>query len=218
MSLPVRPHTALAAPHPCPRAVRLSGWAAWRDGRAGAWLALLALLALLPFLAGMVPIVRFARERIDIALYRTEIHVSGRYVYRNPWPFPVTQGFTVPVPLDTDHPAPTELRAARVSPDPAPLPVRRVLGRIGFEVRFRPFEEVQVAVRYRQFAPTRDGRYLLTTTRPWGRPLEHALYTVRLHDVVLVHSSYALQPRADGVQAFERTRFLPPDDWRLAWR
>src|SRR5574337_818473 len=126
------------------------------------WLGGLALLLLLPFLAGLVPIVRFPRERIDIAVYPREIEVSGLYVYRNPWPFPVTQGFTVPLPVDANHSMPTELTATRVSPDPAALPLRTILGRTGFEVRFRPFEEIQVAVRYRQRVATEDGRYLLT--------------------------------------------------------
>jgi len=52
----------------------------------GPWLAVIALLALLPFLAGLLPIVRFVRERIDIAVYPEEVKVEGLYVYQNPWP------------------------------------------------------------------------------------------------------------------------------------
>ena len=52
----------------------------------GPWLAVIALLALLPFLSGLLPIVRFVRERIDIALYPEEVRVEGFYVYQNPWP------------------------------------------------------------------------------------------------------------------------------------
>jgi hypothetical protein len=182
----------------------------------GPWLATLALLLLLLFLAGLLPIVRFAGERIDIAVYPSEIQVTGLYVYRNPWPVPVTQGFTIPLPVDSDHPVPTELQASRASPA-MPLPVRSILGRPGFELAFRPFEEVHVQVQYRQFAPTRTARYLLTTTQPWRRPLEHALYTVGLHGVVLTHSSYPLGPGKDGRLVFERTSFMPGEDWRLGW-
>jgi hypothetical protein len=189
----------------------------WQGTLVFSWLGGLALLLLLPFLAGFLPIVRFPRERIDIAVHPREIEVSGLYVYRNPWPFPVTQGFTVPLPMDANHPMPTELTATRVSPDAAFLPLRTILGRPGFEVRFRPFEEIQVAVRYRQLAPSRDGRYLLTTTRPWRRPLEHGVYTLALHDVALRYSNYALAPDPHGMLAFERTDFMPEDDWRFRW-
>jgi len=189
----------------------------WRERVRGPWLAALALLLVLPFLAGLLPIVRFVRERIDITLEPDEILVTGRYVYRNPWPFPVTQGLTVPLPVDADHPMPTELTVTRLTPTPVVLPVRTLLGQVIAEVPFGPNEEILVGVRYRQHAPTREGRYLLTTTRPWRRPLEDAMYTLRVEGVGLVGSNYALERIAPGSWAFERTQFMPPADWRFAW-
>lgn len=196
---------------------------AWRragfgERHAGPWLAVLALLTLLPFLAGLVPIVRFERERIDVALYPTEVQVVGWYVYRNPWPVSVSQGLAVPLPVDAGHPMPTELIVARGGPGASPLPVRSFLGRHTFEVRFQPGEELEVMVRYRQFAPRADARYLLTTTQPWRRPLEHGRYTLTLHDTELLTSNYALHRETATLYTFERTRFLPEADWRFAWR
>ncbi len=184
---------------------------------AGPWLAAGALLCLLPFLAGVVPIVRFVGERIDIALEPDEILVAGRYVYRNPWPIPVTQGLTVPLPVDADHPMPTELTVTRLTPDPTALPVRMLLGQVAAEVRFGPKEEIHVAVSYRQRAPTREGRYLLTTTRPWRRPLEAAVYTVRTKGVRLRRSNYDLVRTAPDRWTFERTQFMPTADWQFSW-
>ncbi len=123
----------------------------------GPWLTVVALLLALPFLAGLLPIVRFVRERIDITLEPDEIFVAGCYVYRNPWPFPVTQGLTVPLPVDAEHPASTELTVTRLTPMPVALPVRTLLGRMAFDVRFGAHEEVRVAVRYRQRAPAWEG-------------------------------------------------------------
>jgi hypothetical protein len=183
----------------------------------GPWLAVIALLAVLPFLAGLLPIVRFVRERIDIALYPEEVRVEGLYVYQNPWPFPVIQGFSIPLPVDATHPMPIELVAARLAPDAAPIPIRNILGQDGFDLRFRAHEEVKVLVRYRQLAPTREARYLLLTTRPWRRPLEHAVYTLTPHGVALAGSNYDLRQGAPNVLAFERRDFMPPDDWRFSW-
>jgi hypothetical protein len=195
----------------------------WREGLRGRGylvapvLGLFALLLALPCLAGFVPVVRFVRERIDIAVHPDEVRVVGQYVYRNPWPFPVTQGLSIPLPVDAAHPMPTELAAARIAPDAGPIPLRRILGQTVLEIGFGPREEVQVVVQYRQYAPTRNARYLLTTTRPWRRPLDHAVYTLTPHDVRLLRSSYALRPDAQGVLAFDRTDFMPPEDWEFQW-
>lgn len=183
----------------------------------GPALGLLALLLLLPFLAGILPIVHFVRERIDIAVYPEEVRVEGLYVYRNPWPFPVAQAFSIPLPVDASHPMPTELTAARLVPDAGPIPLRNLLGRESFELPFRAREEVQVIIQYRQYAPTRDARYLLTTTGPWRRPLDHAVYTLTLHDVRLARSNYALRSDTQGILGFERTGFMPQEDWQFQW-
>jgi hypothetical protein len=183
----------------------------------GPALGLLALLSLLPFLAGLLPIVHFVRERIDIAVYPEEVRVEGLYVYRNPWPFPVAQAFSIPLPVDVSHPMPTELTAARLVPDAGPIPLRNLLGRESFELPFRAREEVQVIIQYRQYAPTRDARYLLTTTGPWRRPLDHAVYTLTLHDVGLARSNYALRSDTQGILGFERTGFMPQEDWQFQW-
>jgi hypothetical protein len=183
----------------------------------GPALGLIALLVLLPFLAGLLPIVHFVRERIDIAVYPEEVQVEGLYVYWNPWPFPVAQAFSIPLPVDTSHPMPTELTATRLGPDAGPIPLRNLLGRDGFELSFRAHEEVQIIIQYRQYAPTRDARYLLATTRPWRRPLDHAVYTLTLHDVKLARSNYALWSNPQGVLGFERTDFMPQEDWQFQW-
>ncbi|MCX5732740.1 MAG: hypothetical protein NTW68_00240 [candidate division NC10 bacterium] len=183
----------------------------------GPALGLIALLSLLPFLAGLLPIVHFVRERIDIAVYPEEVQVEGLYVYRNPWPFPVAQAFSIPLPVDPSHPMPTELTAIRLVPDAGPIPLRNLLGWNAFELPFRAHEEVRVVIRYRQYAPTRDARYLLTTTRPWRRPLDHAVYTLTLHDVRLARSNYALRSDTQGILGFERTGFMPREDWQFQW-
>jgi len=192
-------------------------WFRRRSHLFGPMFGLAACLAVLPFVAGLLPIVHFVRERIDIAIYPEEVQVEGLYVYRNPWPVPVTQGLTIPLPVDEIHPEPTELAAWRLPPDVGPIALHTYLGQHNLTLPFRAHEEVQVVVRYRQSAPTRDARYLLLTTQPWGRPLDHALYMVAPHNVLLTKSNYPLHRDPQGVLGFERTDFMPPADWLLAW-
>lgn len=209
--------TALTPRHGCAPVVTCLAWLRGRGYLLGPVLGLAATLVFLPFVAGVLPIVHFVRERIDIAVYPEEVRVEALYVYRNPWPFPVAQGLSIPLPVDATHPMPTELTAIRVVPDAGPVPLHSILGQNRFELRFRAHEEVQVVVQYRQLAPTRDARYLLLTTRPWGRPLDHAMYTVTPHDVALTGSNYPLRSNAQGILGFERTAFMPSDDWLLWW-
>ncbi len=80
-------------------------------------LSMLALSLTLPFLSGIYPIARFARERIELYVRPGSITVIGYYVYKNPYPFPVVQGLSIPVPVDNDHPMPEAISVERLRPD-----------------------------------------------------------------------------------------------------
>ena len=185
-----------------------------------AWRVLSAalLLTAASLLAGLVPVVIFPREEISIELYPDHLRVDGLYVYRNPWPIPVAQGFTLPLPVDASHPAPIEVEAWRLTPEPAAIPLRVWWGEHRFELRFDSGEEIAVRVRYRQQASGGDGRYLLTTTAGWRRPLVAAVYRLLPRGVEVVDSNYPLVAGADGARIFVREQFMPPEDWRFAWR
>ena len=79
-------------------------------------LSLLLIAAVLPFASGVLPTVRFTSERIEVHVYPDEIRVKGQYFYKNPFPFPVQQGFTIPFPIDKDHPEPMEVHVERRTP------------------------------------------------------------------------------------------------------
>jgi hypothetical protein len=59
-----------------------------------------------PFLSGLYPIVRFDEEQIDIHVHPDHVRVEGQYLYKNPSPFPVVQGFSIPLPIDQHKPMP----------------------------------------------------------------------------------------------------------------
>ncbi len=179
------------------------------------FLSLLLAVAVLPFALGMVPIVRFTSERIDVHVYPEEIVMEGSYVYRNPFPFPVAQGFTIPCPVDEDHPEPLEVTVE--GPGGKAIPVRRVRGKTGFEAGFAARDDAEIRVSYRQKAAGGTGTYILTTTRPWGLPLERGVYVLHPHGTIILSSNY--EPDLPGGDpGFERTGFLPEQDWHFTWR
>ena len=168
-------------------------------------------------LGGVVPSVHFTSELIRITVDDQNLHVDGIYRYRNPFPFPVVQGLSCPTPSG-DGLSPVEdvmVQRLPVHPDESPvfLPVRRVGGTPYFEVSVPGRRTVSLRVRYAQRHSGARGRYLLTTTANWRRPLVHGRYELRLVSSHLVRSSYPLADDAHGSYHFHRTEFMPEKDW-----
>lgn len=178
---------------------------------------LLLIAAVLPFASGVLPTARFLSERIDVHVYPEEIRVNGYYIYKNPFPFPVVQGFTIPFPVDQDHPAPGEVRVERLMPVKEAVPIRRAFGNTGFETYFSAYEEAEIAVSYRQKAGGMQATYILKTTQPWGRPLERGVYTLFTHGTAIVSSNYPLD-LSGKAPGFQKTGFMPDKDWQFTWR
>ena len=172
----------------------------------------------LPFLGGILPIVRFTEEQIDIRVYPDHVLMQGVYVYQNPFPFPVVQGLSVPFPVDKDHPTPVQLEARQLVPKPKHLETRYILGRHRFNLVFNAYEEIHIAVEYRQQAPERNARYLLTTTAPWKHPLQKGMYRLFPQDVNIIRSNYTLEAGDHENFIFQRQNFMPQDDWYFSWK
>lgn len=170
-------------------------------------------------LAGIIPAVRFTRERIEVAVHPDSITVDGLYVYTNPLPFPWSQGLRVPFPTDALHPTPATVEVREVDPatgkNSGPLAVLWFGREPHFSIRVPAFGTKHVRVRFTQYSPTRSATYLLTTTRPWGRPLEQGEYVLRPRGVRITASNYPLD--GQGCVCFARRHFMPDQDWTFTW-
>ncbi len=178
---------------------------------------LILIAAAAPFAFGIIPTVNFTSERIDVHVYPDEILVDGYYFYKNPFPFPVIQGFYIPFPVDKDHPEPFDARVERLKPWKEPLRLRNIFGNTGFDAYFSGNEEAEIRVSYRQKAGRPDATYILTTTRPWGRPLENSVYMLYPHGTTIVSSNYPLNIPGNA-PGFHKTGFMPEKDWQFTWR
>ena len=172
----------------------------------------------LPFLAGMLPIVRFTEEQIDIRVYPDHVLMQGIYVYQNPFPLPVVQGLSVPFPVDDEHPTPVQLAVRQLAPKQKNLETRYILGRHRFNLLFNANEEIHIAVEYRQQAPKRNAKYLLSTTKPWKHPLRKGMYRLFPQKVIITRSNYTLESGDHDNFSFQRKHFLPQHDWYFSWK
>jgi len=180
----------------------------------------LFLLVAASLLSGWLPAARFEREQINIQVHPDHIVVDGVYFYRNPYPFPIVQGLSIPLPADDLHPLPAQLEAEELWPRPQAFLLRNLLGQARFDLPLRAREAVCLRVHYYQQAPNSDARYILTTTRPWMRPLQSGEYWLVPQGVTLLRSNYPLRtmPGGRGVAVFQQTQFMPDQDWIFSWR
>lgn len=169
------------------------------------------------FFAGIYPMTRFIQEWIDIYVSQDSVLVKGYYIYKNPWPIPLTQGFIIPLPADNARAIPIQLSAVEVSPRKKLIPVRYILGKHRFDLNFAANEEIHIKIQYYQYTPERNARYLLTTTRPWRTPLIEGVYRLYPERVRITASNYPVFPDNAGALVFQYQNFMPDKDWRFSW-
>lgn len=164
----------------------------------GPWLSCFFGLLVLPFFTGHVPLVRFTEEEIRITVHPASIAVDAFYHYRNPFPFPVRQGYGLPFPEDGDHSPPAGIELLQRAPEERPIPVLYFLGKHRFAMDFPGGGNVVLHLHYEQATHRGRGTYILTSTQPWGRPLEKAAYRLIPEVVRIISSNYALIPDRSG--------------------
>lgn len=177
---------------------------------------LICVIALI-FLIGIYPVVRFTREQIDIIVHEEHVKVNGIYVYMNPFPFPVVQGFSIPFPVDSGHPNPIQISVKDLSRQGKSIPIRFILGKHRFNLAFRAGEEIRIQVQYIQYASEKNASYILTTTKPWKFPLIQGIYRLFPKGVEIISSNYTLKPNGFGALCFLRKNFMPQTDWLFSW-
>ena len=163
--------------------------------------------------------IRFVSEKIIVTVNENDLYVEGFYHYYNPLPFPVTQGLSVPFPHGDGLSSADLISVERISLEgdgaPSLLPVRVIKQTPYFELRAPSRKPVTIRVVYRQGHSKGIGRYLLTTTAPWRRPIQEGRYELWINSGSLITSNYPVEPSGDqeGYYFFEKTNFWPEEDW-----
>jgi hypothetical protein len=179
-------------------------------------------------LSGWFTPIRFEQERIEVDIDPGArlVTVDGRYRYTNRSPAPAVLTLRAPFPVDRDHPPPLAVAVRIGGEDGRPwteIPLRLAHDEARFRLWFWPGESKWVHVEYVQPTRVANARYLLTTTRAWGEPIERAEFELRLpRGVELAASSLPLDRGESGARGpsyrFVQAGFWPDGDWVFAWR
>lgn len=188
-------------------------------------LALSLLVIAIYFFSGYFTPIRFDRERIEVRVERGLIQVTGLYHYSNSSRLPALLTLAVPFPIDAAHPAPESFSLCEATEGGRSLGEIAPKGwrdEVRFRLVFRPGEGKWIRLDYAQPTRVANGRYLLTTTQAWRRPIGRAEYLLHLpRNSELVFSSYPLGPVFTSgpgkTYSFSRTDFYPTEEWDFAW-
>ena len=167
-------------------------------------------------------IVRFDSEVIRVTVDPERITVNGLYRLYNPLPFPVTQWFFYPIP-EGGGLEPADRILIESSPDPRTAgseqltPVRKDDLNY-YRVTVPGGGTLKIRALYSQRHGGSYGRYILTTTGSWGRPLRRAQFELELDSVDLIDSNYELSGSKNGALTFQRSGFMPEEDWVFTFK
>ena len=189
------------------------------------FLALLLLLVAFHLGLNVFSTIRFDREKIEVWAFDGQIKVAGLYHYVNHSFLPSSFSFGVPFPVDPEHSWPSAVRISEVDSNGVflrEIDIRRFHGETVFRLWFWPSRERWIRLDYTQETSVPCARYILLTTRKWGRPLERGQYILHLGQRLQLDSSnYALTAiSADNPDTyfFSLSDFLPSNDWEFRWR
>lgn len=181
-------------------------------------------LTLAPLLAATLAFageLDFWRENIAVRITACDtIEVTGDYFFRSPGTAPLTIGLYYPVPVDSlsDFPARITARAG----DSTRVAHTHSGSGVTFPVTVPESGVCSVRVCYTQHVRQCAGRYILTTTSAWGKPLGPSNYSVALPSgMTLTHLSYEADSAASAggwtVYRFFRDNFMPTQDLAFTW-
>ncbi len=167
--------------------------------------------------------VSFDREYVVVRPSDGRTRVRGDYYFRNTTDDTLSATMSYPFPVDTYHGVPLKIRAWAYEGDEP-----RIIGFINegdairWSMNFGPREERRIRVEYVQMTSRNRARYIVKTTRQWGKPIELAEFEFRvpgsLGDVSLSFKPDRVETLGDTtVYYMKRTSFMPDSDLEVRW-
>ena len=186
--------------------------------------AIIGLVFTLPGLTGIVFAgeLRFAAENIDVTLYPPDtVEVTGEYFFTSSDGLACKQRVIYPFPADTAAEVPCSVTVRKGDP-PQNVSFNLIDDGISFGVEVPEEDTVAMTVTYRQCFRNKTGRYILSTTTFWGRPLSDSRYSLRVPvNTTLKYLSYECDTvyvkGTNRIYSFFKTRFLPERDLVFIW-
>lgn len=169
-------------------------------------------------------VLSFQREKIYIAIEKDRIEVRGHYFFHNETGRAIRTRLVYPFPVDSTMLFPDRISVFICAGDGTreEIPSTRAGDIITFMIESLPDKVLEVLVVYSQRVLHHEARYILTTTKTWGKPLESAEFFVEVpRDLEILSFSYgAFEPwESNGKTIYHmlQENFLPERDLVFSW-
>lgn len=167
--------------------------------------------------------VLFVKETIAVSIVADDtLQVRGTYWFGASDSAMSETRLYYPFPVDTlsNYPFFIDIRDA---PSSRAIAFAKQEQGVSFFIAVKPGDTTSVMVLYRQKVRNREGRYILTTTANWGRPLVDSRYSVRIPaTLTLAYMSYECDSVSKvgkfNVYSFFKKQFMPDRDLFFRWQ
>lgn len=160
----------------------------------------------------------FFREDLTFQLDSTHFTVSGQYFFRNNTSSQKRSLISYPFPRLTDGPLFDTILVFSEENLAIPFQFHDTL--ISFEIRMQPGSEQAITIIYSQRHNGNYAKYILTTTKYWGKPLQLAEFKMVVPDYINILNYFEPPDKTsefEGTSIYHWTRqnFLPANDFEI---
>ena len=169
--------------------------------------------------------VDFVYEKIILEIEPRELTVTGLYRFQNRFPFEVTLPVLYPFTVDEYQEFPHQISTKSITADgkqPLEFAWRRNDNAIRLNVSAEGKSSTEMRVTYSQRLKGKQARYILTTTKAWGRPLKAADYQLIVPEDLKINSISFPFDRTETVSGkrfyfSHKENFMPDVDLIIRW-
>lgn len=169
--------------------------------------------------------VDFVYEKIILEIEPRELTVTGLYRFQNRFPFEVTLPMLYRFPVDEYQDFPHEISTKSITAEgkqPLEFAWRRNNNAIRLNVSTEGKSSAEMRVTYSQRLKGKQARYILTTTKAWGKPLKSADYQLVLSENLKISSISFPFDRTETVSGkrfyfSHKENFMPDVDLIIRW-
>ena len=169
--------------------------------------------------------VDFVYEKIIIEVEPPELTVTSLYRFQNRFPFEVTLPVLYPFTVDEYQDFPHQISAKSITAEgeqPLEFAWRRNDNAIRLNVSAEGKSSTEMRVTYSQRLKGKQARYILTTTKAWGRSLKSADYQLILSENLKISSISFPFDRTENIAGkryyfSHKENFMPALDLIIRW-
>ena len=165
---------------------------------------------------------QFYEEALFFEIRDGYFEVDGQYYFKNSGSHDIHQILFYPFPLDEMHGKIDSVFITDIAGFEEDLIINQTEKGVSFRLSIEAGKEKIYRIYYRQRAPDRRAKYILTTTGQWGQPLKKAFYQLKMpSDISITYFSYPPdkeeKQRNYRIYYWYMESFMPDKDFVVEW-